>query len=50
VTEEIYDTATGLPLRQQLDLTIDAVDGAERTRMVHHVSTMTCQAAVAPGA
>ena len=48
VTEEIYDTATGLPLRQQLDLTIDAVDGAERTRMVHHVSTMTCDPAGGP--
>lgn len=42
VMEETYDTATGLPLRQQLDLAIDAVNGAERTPMVHHVSTMTC--------
>ncbi|MEN2977241.1 hypothetical protein P7L78_27555 [Tistrella bauzanensis] len=42
IADNVYDIATGLPLRQDLDITVEARRGTSRELMLRYVASLTC--------
>lgn len=42
IADNVYDIETGLPLRQDLDITVEALDGTDRELMLRYVASLTC--------
>ena len=42
IADNVYDLETGLPLRQDLDITVEAQGGTSRELMLRYVASLTC--------